>query len=73
MHCLLRYFHLIVFQAYLDDTNRDDENKYTFESFVKHRPVFKTLQNELLAGGLTSLTPLERTEPVEGMAVSCAC
>ncbi|CAK9780633.1 hypothetical protein CC85DRAFT_329266 [Cutaneotrichosporon oleaginosum] len=69
MHCLLRYFHLIVFQAYLDDTDRDDENKYTFESFVKHRPVFKTLQNELLAGGLKSLTPLERTEPVEGMAL----
>lgn len=69
MHCLLRYFHLIVFQAYLDDTDPDDEHKYTFESFVKHRPVFKTLQNELLAGGLTSLTPLERTEPVEGMAL----
>lgn len=38
MHCLIRYFHLIVFQAYLDDTDDDDENKYTFESFVKHRP-----------------------------------
>ncbi|BEI83204.1 hypothetical protein CcaverHIS002_0310720 [Cutaneotrichosporon cavernicola] len=69
MHSLLRYFHLIVFQAYLDDTDLDDENKYTFESFVKHRPVFKTLQNELLTGGLKSLTPLERTEPVEGMAL----
>lgn len=70
MHCLLRYFHLIVFQAYLDDVNEDDDQKYTFESFVKHRPVFKTLQTELLQGGLKSLTPLERAEPVEGMAVS---
>ena len=70
MHHLMRYFHLLVFQAYLDDTKPDDEGAFTFESFVKHRPVFKTLEKELLQGGLASLTPLERTDPATGMAVS---
>lgn len=69
MHHLLRYFHLIVFQAYLDDTVPDDETAYTFESFVKHRPVFKTLETELLHGGINSLTPIERTEPLQGLAL----
>lgn len=35
---LQRYFHLLLFQAYLDDTDPDAEDPYTFESFVKHRP-----------------------------------
>ncbi|KAL7424934.1 hypothetical protein Q5752_000621 [Cryptotrichosporon argae] len=69
MYNLLRYFHLLVFQAYLDDRRPDDENPYTFESFVKHRPVFKTLETELLKGGLQSLTPIERMEPSSGMAL----
>lgn len=38
IHSLQRYYHLIVFQAYLDDTRPDDEEAYTFEQFVKHRP-----------------------------------
>lgn len=70
MHHLMRYFHLLVFQAYLDDTNPDEEESYSFESFVKHRPVFKTLEKELLQGGLDSLTPLDRADPATGMAVS---
>lgn len=69
MHSLLRYYHLMVFQAYLDDTTPNDETAYTFESFVKHRPVFKTLETELLHGGINSLTPIERTEPQPGLAL----
>lgn len=32
--------------------------------------VFKTLEQELEAGGLEGLTPIERMEPAQGMAVS---
>ena len=67
-----RYYHLLIFQAYLDDTSPDEEDPYTFESFVKHRPVFKTLETELEHGGLQGLTPIERVDPAQGMAVSCS-
>ncbi|KAK1923782.1 inositol hexakisphosphate-domain-containing protein [Papiliotrema laurentii] len=66
---LQRYYHLLLFQAYLDDRTPDEENPYSFESFVKHRPVFKTLEKELLQGGLESLTPIERMDPAAGMAL----
>ncbi len=32
-------------------------------------PVFKTLEKELREGGLKGLTPIERMEPADGMAV----
>jgi len=35
---LRRYFHLLVFQAYLNDRAAEEEIPYSFESFVKHRP-----------------------------------
>lgn len=82
---LRRYYHLLVFQAYLNDRAPDEEDPYSFESFVKHRPgkrmvrtrksrltidtVFKTLDKELEDGGLQGLTPIERMEPAAGMAV----
>ncbi|RSH87875.1 uncharacterized protein EHS24_000393 [Apiotrichum porosum] len=69
MHHLMRYFHLLVFQAYLDDTVPDDETAFSFESFVKHRPVFKTLEQELRSGGVSSLMPIERADPATGMAL----
>ncbi|KAF9453485.1 hypothetical protein P691DRAFT_780955 [Macrolepiota fuliginosa MF-IS2] len=56
---LRRYFELMVFQAYLQstlpDTMRDFEN---IETFVKARPVIKTFEKELTAGGLSALQPL---------------
>ncbi|ORY34932.1 inositol hexakisphosphate-domain-containing protein [Naematelia encephala] len=66
---LRRYYHLLIFQAYLDDTSPEEQNPYSFESFVKHRPVFKTLESELVHGGLTGLTPLDRVDPAQGMAL----
>ncbi|WRT69446.1 uncharacterized protein IL334_006432 [Kwoniella shivajii] len=69
LYHLKRYLHLILFQAYLDDRAPDQENPYSFESFVKHRPVFKTLEKELEEGGLKSLAPIERMEPADGMAL----
>ena len=35
---LRRYFHLLIFQAYLNDRDPEEESPYSFESFVKHRP-----------------------------------
>jgi hypothetical protein len=68
---LRRYFNLLLFQAYLDDRSLDDEDEpYSFESFVRHRPVFKTIEKELEEGGLQGLTPIDRVEVAEGMAVS---
>jgi hypothetical protein len=55
----------------LDDRSIDDEDEpYSFESFIKHRPVFKTIEKELEEGGLQGLTPIDRVELAEGMAVS---
>jgi hypothetical protein len=53
----------------LDDRTPDEEDPYTFESFVKHRPVFKTLENELEEGGLQGLTPIDRMDVSAGMAL----
>nr|XP_018260510.1 uncharacterized protein I303_07432 [Kwoniella dejecticola CBS 10117]OBR82668.1 hypothetical protein I303_07432 [Kwoniella dejecticola CBS 10117] len=69
LYHLKRYFHLILFQAYLDDRAPDDEDPYSFESFVRHRPVFRTLEKELEEGGLQSLAPIERIDPADGMAL----
>lgn len=69
LYHLRRYFHLIIFQAYLDQREPDEEDPYSFESFVKHRPVFKTLETELEEGGISSLTPLDRVDPAQGMAL----
>nr|KIR85732.1 hypothetical protein I308_03840 [Cryptococcus tetragattii IND107] len=69
LHHLKRYYHLLLFAAYLDDRAPDEQDPYSFESFVKHRPVFKTLEKDLEAGGLESLAPIEKMEPADGMAL----
>jgi len=48
----------------------DDDEPYSFESFIRHRPVFRTIEKDLEEGGLTGLTPIDRVELAEGMAVS---
>jgi len=48
----------------------DDDEPYSFESFIRHRPVFKTIEKDLEEGGLIGLTPIDRVELAEGMAVS---
>jgi len=47
----------------------DDDEPYSFESFIRHRPVFKTIEKDLEEGGLMGLTPIDRVELAEGMAV----
>jgi hypothetical protein len=48
----------------------DDDEPYSFESFIRHRPVFRTIEKELEEGGLKGLTPIDRVDLAEGMAVS---
>ena len=48
----------------------DDDEPYSFESFIRHRPGFRTIENDLEEGGLMGLTPIDRVELAEGMAVS---
>jgi len=50
----------------------DDDEPYSFESFIRHRPVFRTIEKELEEGGLKGLTPIDRVDLAEGMAVSGA-
>ncbi|ODO07006.1 hypothetical protein I350_04372 [Cryptococcus amylolentus CBS 6273] len=69
LHHLKRYYHLLLFAAYLDDRAPEQEEYYSFESFIKHRPVFKTLEKELEEGGIESLAPLEKIDPADGMAL----
>lgn len=69
---LRRYFWLIVFQSYLQETKPDTiENLNTIKSYVEFRPVLYTFENEIKSGGLESLQALTRdTNPPEGNALS---
>ncbi|WVQ75186.1 hypothetical protein IAR50_004796 [Cryptococcus sp. DSM 104548] len=69
LHHLKRYYHLLLFAAYLDDQGPEEEEYFSFESFIKHRPVFKTLEKELEEGGIESLAPLEKMDLADGMAL----
>ncbi|KAF8340378.1 inositol hexakisphosphate-domain-containing protein [Cantharellus anzutake] len=69
MSNLRRYFLLIIFQAYLRSVQPDTLRSYdTFETFVKNRPVFRTLEKELLSNPTNALKPLERIEVSEDFA-----
>lgn len=60
----------MLFQAYLQTTPPDTiRTTESFESYVKSRPVFRTFENEMRAGGLNSLKPLERAEVADGLAL----
>ncbi|CDZ97852.1 hypothetical protein [Phaffia rhodozyma] len=68
---LRRYFQLVLYQAYLEETHPDTfEQLESFESFVSKRPVFSTFEKELKEGGLESLAPVTRLVPADGLATS---
>ncbi|KAL7413408.1 inositol hexakisphosphate-domain-containing protein [Mrakia frigida] len=70
IHHLHRYFDLIIYQAYLEETPPDTfENLESFESYVKKRPVFRTFQKELKESGLDALAPIVLA-PADGLAMS---
>lgn len=69
MSNLRRYFLLIIFQAYLRSAQPDTLRTYdTFETFVKNRPVFQTMEKELQSDHTNALKPLERIDVSEGFA-----
>lgn len=68
---LRRYFELIIFQAYLDATPVEWlESAPTFETFVKNQPVFQTLSHEFEKIDLATITPLQRVDKSDGMALN---
>lgn len=68
---LRRYFELIIFQAYLEATPPNRlEALPTFEGFVKNQPVFHTLSQEFDKIDLSTITPLQKVETSDGMALN---
>lgn len=70
---LRSYFFMILFAAYLNETRaetwRELRESSSYESFVKSRPVFKTIESTLEHASLDALTPIEK--PLEaGNALS---
>ena len=61
---LKRYFLLICFQAYLNDTSPDTlESLVTFKSWFALRSELNLMQCELEHGGLNALIPVEQMRP----------
>jgi protein-tyrosine phosphatase len=68
---LRRYFELIVFQAYLEATPANRlESLPTFENYVKNQPVFYTLSQDFDKIDLSTITPLQKVETSDGMALN---
>ncbi|PWN22032.1 hypothetical protein BCV69DRAFT_281942 [Microstroma glucosiphilum] len=67
---LKRYYSLIVFQAYLNATTPDTiDDMPTFESFVRRQPVLSTISKEFDKVSMALITPLQRIEAADGMAL----
>ncbi|GAA6056946.1 hypothetical protein JCM3770_007157 [Rhodotorula araucariae] len=63
------YFFLILFMSFLTEcrpsTLREMGSMASYETWVKERPVFRTIQRELDDAGIDALTPLHRPGAVE--------
>ncbi|KAK4055018.1 hypothetical protein OIO90_003359 [Microbotryomycetes sp. JL221] len=64
LHNLRAYYFLILFSSFLNESKaetwRDLSDTYSYESYVKDRPVFKTIERELDNAGIDALVPLEK-------------
>lgn len=67
---LRRYFHLLVFQAFLQSMRPDNILAHTFEQFVRRQPVLETIERELDAPELATITQLRKMDVSDGMALS---
>ena len=67
---LRRYFHLLLFQAYLNSVNPETMVKQTFERFLKRQPVLATISKDLDKVDMTTITPLRKMDVGDGMALS---
>lgn len=58
------YYFLILFASFLNESKaetwRELQSSFSYEAYVKDRPVFKTIEGELDAAGLEALKPLEK-------------
>lgn len=58
------YYFLILFSSFLNESKaetwRQLRDTLSYESYVKDRPVFKTIERELDTAGIEALVPLEK-------------
>lgn len=58
------YYFLILFSSFLNESKaetwRQLRDTLSYESYVKDRPVFKTIERELDSAGIEALVPLEK-------------
>ena len=67
---LRRYFHLLLFQAYLVTIKPETMLSNTFERFVKRQPVLATIAKDLDKVDIATITPLRKMDLSDGMALS---
>ena len=67
---LRRYFHLLLFQAYLESVRPESMLSNTFERFVKRQPVLETISKDLDKMDIATITPLRKMDVGDGMALS---
>lgn len=66
---LRRYFHLLVFQAYLDSVTPNTVLQHTFERYLHKQPVLSTIARELENPELATISPLGKVEITDGVAL----
>jgi hypothetical protein len=68
---LKRYFILIVFQSFLNQTAPESHQKMTqFSDWYSKHPELKSIAQELDTGGIIGLTPVEELVPGDGLALT---
>ncbi|WFD25147.1 hypothetical protein MNAN1_000111 [Malassezia nana] len=67
---LRRYFHMMLFQAYLNSVNPGTIFRHTYEQFVRKQPVIATIARDLDKLELATISPLRKMDIGDGMALS---
>lgn len=72
MDDLRRYFMLVLFAAWLNESSGDSvqalRGEQSFERYVQSHPVFQTIHKEIDAAGATALEPLGQSALADGVA-----
>lgn len=67
---LHRYFHLLVFRAFLDSVTPSSIMTHSFEKFVHKQPVLKTIARDLDHMDISTITPLGKIDIGDGVALT---
>lgn len=67
---LRRYFHMMLFQAYLNSVNPGTVFRHTYEQFVQKQPVIATIARDLDKLELATIKPLRKIDIGDGMALT---